>query len=56
VSARTWSPATSKRDWLAAVLVADVKVTEPAEVAQGDAAVAVKPVTTDAVVELLLGG
>ena len=38
--------------WLAAVLVADVKVTQAAEVVEGDATVGVEAVSANAVVEL----
>jgi hypothetical protein len=40
---------------LAAVLVADVKVTETAEVAEGDATAGVEPVAANAVIDLRLG-
>jgi hypothetical protein len=44
-----------EQDRLAAVLVADVKVTETAEVAEGDATAGVEPVAANAVIDLRLG-
>src|SRR6202158_2800599 len=44
-----------EQDRLAALLVADVKVTETAEVAKGDATAAVEPVAANAVIDLRLG-
>jgi hypothetical protein len=44
-----------KQDRLAAVLVADVKVTETAEVSEGDATTGVEPVAANAEIDLRLG-
>jgi hypothetical protein len=44
-----------EHDWLATLLVADIEMTEPTGVAEGDAAAGIKTVAADAVIHLRLG-
>jgi len=41
-----------EHDWLAAVLIADVKVAKTAEIAKGDSAAGIESVAADAVIDL----